>query len=75
MPLTPELLALLRCPESRSPLIQDGDTLVSTHAESRRRYSIEEGIPNLIIDDSVVLDVDAWVAIMTKHKVVPNNKG
>ncbi len=67
MSLDPELLEILVCPLSRAPLVEDGDTLVSTDAATRRRYRVEDGIPVMLVDESEELDPDAWRAIMARH--------
>jgi hypothetical protein len=67
MPIDQELLDLLVCPLSRKPLVLDGETLVSTDPETRRRYRIDDGIPVMLIDESEELDEAAWKAIMEKH--------
>ncbi len=69
MPIDKDLLELLACPESRAPLVEleDGQGncwLVSTDAATRRRYRVVGGIPNLLIDESDVLEPDAWRAAM-----------
>lgn len=49
--ISAELLSVLRCPVTGSPLVQDGDELVSTQpGESGEmlRYPIEDGIPLLL---------------------------
>ncbi len=49
--ISPELLSVLRCPVTGSPLVQDGEELVATTAgESgvKPRYAIEDGIPLLL---------------------------
>lgn len=49
--ISPELLSVLRCPVTGSPLVQDGDELVAAvAAESggKPRYAIEDGIPLLL---------------------------
>lgn len=49
--LSPELLSVLRCPVTGSPLVQDGDELVTTSADDsgqKLRYTIEDGIPLLL---------------------------
>ena len=48
--LTAELLAVLRCPVTRTPLVQDGDELVSTGTgpDGVLRYRLEEDIPVLL---------------------------
>ena len=42
MAIDKDLLEILVCPESKAPLVLDGDTLVSTDPETRRRYRIED---------------------------------
>ncbi len=67
MPISKELLEILACPLSHAPLVEDGDTLVSTDKETRRRYRIDDGIPNMLIDESEELSEAAWAEIMKKH--------
>ena len=66
--LDPEFLKILVCPLSRAPLVQDGDSLVSTDPKTRRRYKIVEGIPDLLIDDSEELSEAKWKAIMERSQ-------
>jgi uncharacterized protein YbaR (Trm112 family) len=49
--ISPELLSVLRCPVTGSPLVQEGEELVATAAGDtgiRNRYAIEDGIPLLL---------------------------
>ncbi|MGF6832671.1 uncharacterized protein YbaR (Trm112 family) [Paenarthrobacter sp. TE4293] len=49
--VSPELLSILRCPVTGSPLVQEGEELVSTAEDTngeKLRYSIEDGIPLLL---------------------------
>ena len=49
--ISPELLSVLRCPVTGSPLAQDGEELVTTAAGpsgEKLRYAIEDGIPLLL---------------------------
>ncbi|MGY4540826.1 uncharacterized protein YbaR (Trm112 family) [Arthrobacter sp. UYNi723] len=49
--ISPELLSVLRCPVTGSPLVQEGEELVSTAAGAsgvKLRYPIEDGIPLLL---------------------------
>ena len=49
--ISPELLSVLRCPVTGSPLVQDGEELVTTAAGPagvKLRYAIEDGIPLLL---------------------------
>ena len=62
-----ELLDILCCPDSKAELVLEGDTLVSTDKETRRRYKIENDIPIMLIDESEQLDFETWKEIMVKH--------
>jgi uncharacterized protein len=65
--ISKDLLNILCCPESKADLILDGDTLVSTDKETRRRYKIEDNIPIMLIDESEQLPLDEWEQIMKKY--------
>ena len=62
-----ELLDILCCPESKAELVLDGEFLVSTDKDTRRRYRLEDNIPVMLIDDSEKLDEQTWKEIMLKH--------
>jgi uncharacterized protein YbaR (Trm112 family) len=62
-----ELLEILCCPESKADLVLEGDSLVSTDKETRRKYKIEDDIPIMLIDESEQLDIETWTSIMKKH--------
>ncbi len=64
MNIDPALLDLLRCPESRARLVLDGLWLVSTDGQTRRRYRVEAGIPDMILEDSEVLSETDWASAM-----------
>lgn len=68
MKIDAALLELLRCPESHAPLVQDGDWLVSTDGRTRRRYRVESGIPDMILEDSEVLTEADWSAAMQRAR-------
>ena len=53
--IDPELMKILVCPESHARLVQVGDWLYSTDANTRRRYPIRDGIPIMLIDESQVV--------------------
>ncbi len=67
MAIAKELLEILVCPVSHAPLVEDGETLVSTDKATRRRYRIEDGIPNMLVEESEELDEATWTGIMKKH--------
>lgn len=51
--IDPELLKILVCPLTRSPLRQEGDELVASKPEGAGlRYPIKDGIPVLLIDEA-----------------------
>lgn len=62
-----ELLDILCCPETKADLVLDGDYLVSTDKNTRRRYKIENDIPIMLIDESEILDSSVWAEIMKRH--------
>jgi hypothetical protein len=69
--ISKELLDILCCPETKADLILDGNTLVSTDKNTRRRYRIEDDIPVMLIDESEQLSMQEWREIMKRHgKVV-----
>lgn len=65
--ISKELLDILCCPETKADLVLDGDTLVSTDKNTRRRYRIENDIPIMLIDESEILSLEEWEKIMRKH--------
>ncbi|MFH1010186.1 MAG: Trm112 family protein [bacterium] len=69
MSIDPKFLAILVCPLSHAPLVEDGSFLVSTDAKTRRRYRIENGIPNLLINHSEELDEATWHRILDRNGV------
>jgi ubiquinone/menaquinone biosynthesis C-methylase UbiE/uncharacterized protein YbaR (Trm112 family) len=54
------LLPILACPLSRKSLHLVGDRLISTDATTRRAYKIENGVPILLINESVELSEQEW---------------
>jgi uncharacterized protein len=65
--ISKELLDIICCPETKADLVLDGEFLVSTDRETRRRYRIEDGIPVMLIDESEKLSAGEWESIMKKH--------
>lgn len=55
--IDPSVLALLRCPLTRSTLRQEGDYLVADQPEGAGlRYPIRDGIPVLLMDQAELPD-------------------
>ena len=45
-----DLLSILACPVCKGDVKQEGDTLVCV--DCGRKYPIEDGIPNMLVEDS-----------------------
>ena len=65
--ISKELLDILCCPETKADLVLDGNTLVSTDKNSRRRYRIEDDIPVMLVDESEQVPIEEWRTIMKKY--------
>jgi uncharacterized protein YbaR (Trm112 family) len=65
--ISKELLDILCCPETKADLVLDGNTLVSTDKNTRRRYMIEDDIPIMLIDESEQLTMEEWIEVMKRH--------
>lgn len=65
--ISEDLLKILCCPETKADLVLDGETLVSTDKDTRRRYKIENDIPVMLIEESEQLSPEEWKKIMLKH--------
>lgn len=50
------LLEIMECPVARAPLVHVGDWLYSTDSETRRKYRIEDGIPVMLVEESIVVE-------------------
>lgn len=74
MPISPELLEILVCPDSKAPLVLDGETLVSTDPATRRHYKIKDNIPIMLIDESEILPEAEWQTILARQGAQPCKK-
>ena len=56
MPVSPQLLEILACPEDKGPLLyfQDEDTLYNPRL--KRRYAVKDDIPVMLIDEAETVD-------------------
>jgi uncharacterized protein len=71
----PELMAILVCPESKAKLVQVGEWLYSTDPATRRRYSVRDGIPNMLIDESTVVSEEEFRQVMAQSGVQVQGTG
>jgi uncharacterized protein YbaR (Trm112 family) len=51
---------LLVCTKCRSPLVRDGESLVCVKPACRTQFSICDEIPNMLLEDALVLAADDW---------------
>jgi len=59
-----DLLKIMQCPVAHVPLVQVGDWLYSTDAETRRKYPIRDGIPIMLVDESEQADAEEFARVM-----------
>lgn len=69
MPISEKLLEILACPLTKKPIVVEGDWIVSTDSETRRRYPIKDGIPVMLIDESEEVNPEEWREIMKRHHI------
>lgn len=56
MTLSPELLAILACPEDKGPLYHLEDEGILYNPRLTRAYAIRDGIPVMLIDEATTVD-------------------
>jgi uncharacterized protein YbaR (Trm112 family) len=64
--LDPRLLAVLACPQDKGPLFYLGDDGGLYNPRLRRRYSIRDGIPVMLIDEAAAVDEAEHRVIMDR---------
>ncbi len=56
MALDPRLLDILACPEDKGPLLYFEDEQALYNPRLKRRYSVRDGIPVMLIDEAETVD-------------------
>ena len=66
MPLDPQLLEILACPDDKGPLLylQDEDALYNPRLH--RRYPVRDGIPVMLVDEADDVDDAEHARILAK---------
>lgn len=65
--ISKELLDILCCPETKADLILEGNYLISTDKNTRRKFRIEDDIPIMLIEESEQLSLEEWTEIMKRN--------
>lgn len=56
MPLDPQLLEILACPEDKGPLLYFADEDALYNPRLHRRYPVRDGIPVMLVDEADEVD-------------------
>lgn len=62
--ISKDLLQILACPACKSPVMEAGDFLFCTNADCRRRYTVKEGIPVMMVDEADVLELHEFSTVV-----------
>jgi uncharacterized protein YbaR (Trm112 family) len=66
MALDPRLLGILACPEDKGPLLYLADESALYNPRLRRRYLVEDDIPNMLVDEAQAVEPDEHDRLMAK---------
>ena len=66
MPLAPQLLEILACPEDKGPLYYLADEDALYNPRLTRRYSVKDGIPIMLIEQAETVSADEHTRIEAK---------
>ena len=54
MPVSPQLLEILACPEDKGPLLYFEDEDALYNPRLKRRYAVKDDIPVMLIDEATI---------------------
>jgi len=66
MPLSPELLSILACPEDKGPLYYLEDLDVLFNPRLKRTYEIRDDIPVMLIEEATTFSDDEAARLQKK---------
>jgi uncharacterized protein YbaR (Trm112 family) len=66
MPIDPQLLEILVCPESKKPLVYFEEEGFLFCPDSRLKYRIDDDIPVMLVDEAERLDENAAAVLMKR---------
>jgi uncharacterized protein YbaR (Trm112 family) len=66
--LDPKLLEILACPDDKGPLLYFADEQALYNPRLKRRYEINDDIPNMLVDESETVDAAEHERLVAKAK-------
>jgi uncharacterized protein YbaR (Trm112 family) len=74
MSLSPDLLAILACPEDKGPLYYLDDEAVLYNPRLTRAYAVRDDIPVMLIDEATTVDSaehDRLMGLVEARSITP----
>ncbi len=74
MSLSPDLLAILACPEDKGPLYHIDAEDVLYNPRLTRAYAVRDGIPVMLIDEATTVDAaehERLMALVETESIAP----
>ena len=68
MALDPKLLEILACPEDKGPLLYFEDEAALYNPRLKRRYSVRDDIPIMLIDEAETVDASEDARLLEKAR-------
>ena len=66
MPLNPQLLEILACPDDKGPLLYFEDEQALYNPRLKRRYAIRDDIPVMLVDEAETVGDDEHARLIAK---------
>jgi uncharacterized protein YbaR (Trm112 family) len=66
MPVSPQLLEILACPEDKGPLLYFADEDSLYNPRLKRRYAVKDDIPVMLVDEAETVDDDEHERLLRK---------
>jgi len=70
MALDPRLLEILACPQDKGPLLYFADEQALYNPRLQRRYLIQQDIPNMLIDESELVESTEHQRLLAKAEAL-----
>jgi len=66
VPLDPQLLEILACPEDKGPLLYFVDEAALYNPRLKRRYRVDDGIPVMLVDEAETVGEGEHARLLAK---------